>query len=45
MHMHGNPNRDGWKNLLRIAAMQIRAKSPDELTIGTSGEAQSGMLD
>jgi hypothetical protein len=30
---------------IRIAAMQIRANSPDELTIGTSGEAQSGMLD
>jgi hypothetical protein len=44
MHVHENPNRAGWKKLLRIAAMQIRADSPDELTIGASGEAQGGML-
>lgn len=44
MHVHGNPNRNGWKNFLRIAAMQIRAASPDELTIEASGEAQSSML-
>jgi hypothetical protein len=44
MHLHQNPNRGRLKSSSRNAALQIRASSPDDLTIRASSEAAPSVL-